>query len=172
MSRYYLSLGSNIDRYRHITAALEALAEKYGELQLSPVYESASVGFCGAPFLNSVVAIDSDLPLAVVAADLKQVEDDNDRQRGGEKFSARTLDIDILTCDQLVGEHAGIVLPREEILYNAYVLKPLADLAGEQLHPVRQMSYRQLWTQYDAAKQPLTAVVFHWRGRALPMPLV
>ncbi len=170
MSRYYLSLGSNIDRYRYITVALNALTERYGQLLLSPVYESESVGFCGAAFLNSVVAIESDRPLAEVAAELKQIEDDNGRQRGGEKFSARTLDIDILTCDQLVGEQSGILLPREEILYNAYVLKPLADIAGDQLHPVEQLSYRQLWERYDAAQQPLSAVPFEWRGSALPMP--
>lgn len=170
MSQLYLSLGSNIDRYSHLVAALDALAERYGQLQLSPVYESEAVGFCGAAFLNSVVAIESDRPLAEVAAELKQIEYDNGRRRGGEKFSARTLDIDILTCDQLVGEHGGILLPREEILYNAYVLKPLADLAGEQLHPLRKISYRQLWDSYDATQQPLSAVVFEWRGRPLPMP--
>lgn len=170
MSRYYLSLGSNINRYQNITAALDALTHHYGKLEISPVYESAAVGFAGDPFLNNVVAIDSDRGLPAVAAELKQIEADNGRLRDREKFSGRTLDIDILTCDGLVGLHAGITLPREEILYNAYVLKPLADIAGERCHPVVGVSYRQLWSDYDCAKQPLRAVPFRWHDRQLPTP--
>ena len=170
MSRLYLSLGSNINRYQNMTAALDALADHYGELLISPVYESAAVGFSGDAFLNNVVAIDTDLNLAAVAAQLKQIEADNGRLRNGEKFSGRTLDIDILSCDDWVGNFAGIELPREEILYNAYVLKPLADIAPLQCHPLVGRSYQQLWSEYDASRQPLRAVEFRWHQRLLPLP--
>ena len=50
MSRVYISIGSNIDRYRHVTSALDALADWFGELSVSPVYESESVGFEGSDF--------------------------------------------------------------------------------------------------------------------------
>jgi len=61
MALIYLSLGSNIERYRRITAALDALTESFGELQLSSVYESVSVGFEGDSFFNLVVGIQSPL---------------------------------------------------------------------------------------------------------------
>ena len=61
MALIYLSLGSNIERHRHITAALDALAESFGELQLSSVYESVSVGFEGDSFFSLVVGIQSSL---------------------------------------------------------------------------------------------------------------
>ncbi len=170
MSRYYLSLGSNTNRYLNLTAALDALQRNYGEIVLSPMYESASVGFVGDPFLNNVVAIQTDTPLPELAAQLKQIEADNGRVRNGEKFSGRTLDIDILTCDSCCGVFAGITLPREEILFNAYVLKPLADIAGDEIHPAVGQSYRQLWQAYNHASQPLQAVPFRWHAITLPMP--
>lgn len=170
MSRYYLSLGSNINRYLNLTAALDALQENYGEIVLSPMYESASVGFAGAHFLNNVVGIETQTALPELAAQLKQIEADNGRVRNGEKFSGRTLDIDILTCDNCCGVFAGITLPREEILFNAYVLKPLADIAGDEIHPAVGQSYRQLWQAYDHASQPLQAVPFRWHAITLPMP--
>ena len=54
MALIYLSLGSNIDRTLRICAALDALAENFGDLTLSSVYESDSVGFKGDNFYNLV----------------------------------------------------------------------------------------------------------------------
>ncbi len=61
MPRVWLGVGSNIERERHITAGLEALAGLCGELVLSGVYDSQAIGFAGQPFLNLVVGIDSGL---------------------------------------------------------------------------------------------------------------
>ena len=71
-----LSLGSNIDAKRNIRLALDALREKFGELALSPVYESEAVGFEGDNFLNLVVAATTDLDLTLVQEFLKHLEDD------------------------------------------------------------------------------------------------
>ncbi len=57
MALLYLSLGSNIQRHLHIGAALDSLAENFGELIISSVYESESVGFEGDSFYNLVVGI-------------------------------------------------------------------------------------------------------------------
>ena len=57
MALIYLSLGSNIDRHRRIMRRLDALAEGFGELSISSVYESESVGFEGDSFYNLVVGI-------------------------------------------------------------------------------------------------------------------
>ena len=63
-----------------------------------------------------------------------------------------------------MGQFSGVTLPREEILENAFVLCPLAELAPEVLHPVGQRSYRALWQAYDQASQPLSKVDFHVAG--------
>src|SRR5690606_19935199 len=96
MVTLYLSLGSNVAREFHICAALDALAERFGPLRISSVYESEAVGFAGEAFYNLVVGLETDLGLASLVAFLKQLEDANGRDRSQPKFSARTLDIDVL----------------------------------------------------------------------------
>ena len=155
MAQVYLSLGSNVDRRKHLGAALHALREVFGDLVLSPVYESESVGFNGDPFYNLVVGLQTGLSIAALQQVIKSIEDDNGRVRGGPRFSARTLDIDILTYDDRVGVFDGVALPRGEITKNAFVLRPLADIAGERKHPELGICYTTLWLQYDQSSQNL-----------------
>ena len=130
MPRVYLGVGSNIDRENNIRGALRALEERYGDIMVSPVYESAAVGFDGSPFYNLVVAIDTDKTVGMLAAELRAIEEAWGRDRRSPKFSSRTLDIDILTWGNACGEVDGVSLPRDEVLKYAFVLKPLADLVG------------------------------------------
>ncbi|WP_444912034.1 2-amino-4-hydroxy-6-hydroxymethyldihydropteridine diphosphokinase [Microbulbifer sp. PAAF003] len=162
MAQVYLSLGSNINRAQYIRAALDALTGRFGELQVSRVFESEAVGFQGDNFYNLVVGLQTDLPVGQLALCLRGIEDANGRLRSGPKFSARTLDIDILTYDHLTGTVDGVKLPRGEIVKNAFVLQPLAEIAPEVLHPVEQKTYRQLWDEYDQASQKLWPVEFIW----------
>jgi len=167
MTQVYLGLGSNIDRHKHITAALDALFDAFGELSLSSVFESEAVGFDGSPFFNMVVGLETDQSIARLSDRLKQIEDDNGRRRQGPKFASRTLDIDILIYGDWVGEYAGVSLPRDEITKNAFVLWPLAQIAPEREHPTLNKSYSQLWQAYDKERQKLWPVPFVWRGRKL-----
>lgn len=167
MTAIYLSLGSNVDRHKNITAALDALAALFGILQISSVYESKSVGFDGSNFFNLVVGADTGLSIAELSETLKRIEDENGRKRNGPKFSPRTLDIDILTYSDFVGNESGIELPRAEITKNAFVLLPLAEIAADTLHPQLQKSYRDLWADYDQASQSLWSIDFEWRGKKI-----
>lgn len=166
MPQVLLSLGSNIDRYRHLSAALDALQHAYGELLISPVYESEAVGFEGDHFLNLVVGLHTDLSVGALSGQLKAIEDCNGRQRGGPKFSARTLDIDILTYDDLVGCFDGVVLPRDEITQNAFVLKPMADIVPHGRHPSLQLTYAAMWQDYNRP-QKLWPVDFRWQEKLI-----
>ena len=169
MALIYLSLGSNIDRQRRITAALDELAESFGELLLSSVYESESVGFKGDSFYNLVVGIHSSLSVGQVSKILKSIEDQNGRDRSGPRFGPRSLDIDILTVDDRVGEIDGIKLPRGEVLKNAFVLLPLAEMAAHSQHPVTGQSYSHHLQQFDKDKQKLWPVEFIWRGENITL---
>ncbi|MBA4500934.1 2-amino-4-hydroxy-6-hydroxymethyldihydropteridine diphosphokinase [Marinobacterium marinum] len=166
MTRVYLGLGSNRERERYICAALDALAERFGKLCISSVYESESVGFKGSNFYNLVVGLDTGLGVAELSACLKGIEDDNGRDRTGPRFSARTLDIDILTYGDRKQPESGVQLPRDEILHNAFVLRPLAELAPDVCHPVLGDTYEVLWQQYEY-EQVLWPVDFEWRGRRI-----
>lgn len=166
MARVYISIGSNIDRVRYVTAALDALAGWFDELLISSVYESESVGFDGSPFYNLVVGVDTGLSVAELSARFKQLEADNGRRRDVPKFSPRTLDLDILTYDHEVGRVDGVELPRGEILKNAFVLLPLAEIAPTAVHPVCGRCYQTLWQAYDR-DQKLWPVDFTWHGRRI-----
>ena len=158
MSVVYLSLGSNVDQQKNICSALRSLKKAYPSLEFSSVYESESVGFSGANFYNLVARFETDNSLSDVHKHMRAIEDEHGRVRGEEKFSDRSLDIDILTYDQLVGDFDGLVLPRDEITKNAFVLLPLAELAGQVLHPALRVSYSQLWQQFEQEKQKLWTI--------------
>ncbi|QSP95949.1 2-amino-4-hydroxy-6-hydroxymethyldihydropteridine diphosphokinase [Marinobacter salinisoli] len=164
--RVYVGIGSNVDRERHLGVALDALADWFGALDLSAVYESEAVGSDGAPYLNMIAGFDTQWSVATLSRRFKALEDANGRCRDGTQAGVRTLDLDILTYGTCVGEVDGVKLPRSEILVNAFVLKPLAELAPDESHPVCQQSYRELWQAHDSGQQ-LWPVGFVWRGRQL-----
>lgn len=167
MAQVFLGLGSSIERERYIVAGLDALERLFGSFRMSSVYDSEAIGFEGQAFLNLVVGLDSDLSVAELSRALRFIEFEHGRPENATRFSARQLDIDILCYADLVGVVDGVVLPREEILENAFVLRPLAELAPDSRHPVTRMTYAQLWEAYDQSSQHLHPVDFTWRGRAI-----
>lgn len=158
MTQVFLGLGSNLEREKNIHAGLVALNNLFGELMISPIYESESVGFKGSHFYNLVVSVNTELTIAQLSAALKKIEDDNGRIRNSSKYSPRSLDIDILTYGNFVGIESGVELPRAEITENAFVLLPLAELAPADVHPVLQKNYAELWDNYDKNSQRLWQV--------------
>lgn len=158
MARIYISIGSNIDRERNIRAGVAELREAFANLQLSTVYESASVGFDGDAFYNLVAGADTDMSIEGVVDTLHGIEDRHGRTRSGPRFSSRTLDMDLLFYDDVIQNGDGYRLPREEILHNAFVLGPLAEIAPEQVHPETGRTCAAMWEAFDRGRQPLTAV--------------
>ena len=158
MATVFLSLGSNIDKKRNIRAGIDALEQRFGKVICSTTYESEAVGFDGDNFYNLVAQIETDEPVESVVSTLKQIEDEHGRTRSGPRFSSRTLDIDILLYDELIRDDDVVSIPRDEILKNAFVLRPLAELVGESRHPQTGESYRELWQRFDHASQSLWPV--------------
>jgi len=170
MNTVFLSLGSNIDRTKNITAALDSLGRLFGELRISSVYESESVGFSGDCFFNLVVGVKTELSLQELSIEVKKIEDQNGRLRTGPRFSSRTLDIDIITYGSLLGEFTGIELPRPELYYNAFVLWPMAELVPDIIDGKTGKTYKGLWeimTQENSQK--IWRVDFSWAGNCISL---
>lgn len=160
MARVYVSIGSNIEPARHVRLAVASLHEYFGKLDISSVYESEAVGFDGDNFYNLVIGLDTDMDVMKVNRLLHDIEDRYGRERAGPRFSARTIDLDLLMYDELVMSEGKLVLPREEILQNAFVLWPLSEIAAETLHPVEKQSFEVLWEKFDRTSQTLKPIEF------------
>jgi 2-amino-4-hydroxy-6-hydroxymethyldihydropteridine diphosphokinase len=158
MAKVYVSIGSNINRERNVKSALESLAKEYGDLEQSRTYETKAVGFDGDSFYNLVVAFETSQTPRQVSETLSEIEDQHGRDRSGGKFSSRSLDLDLLLYDDLVLDEPGLKLPRPEILEYAFVLKPLAEIAGNTKHPVTGFSFSAIWDQFDPTAQPMWPV--------------
>ncbi|NWC73279.1 2-amino-4-hydroxy-6-hydroxymethyldihydropteridine diphosphokinase [Pseudomonas sp. P7759] len=164
LTQVYLGLGSNIERESHLRAGLDALASFLTDLRCSAVFESQPVGIKSGPFFNLVVSAYTDLPLMELDRRLKFIEADNGRYAPDRK--GLPLDIDVLLYGDLVGNFDGLILPRAEILKNAFVLWPLSLMAPERVHPEVGKTLAELWrdAQID---QVLAPVGFEWRGQQL-----
>ena len=167
MVRAYISVGSNIDRERNVAAALDALSAALGELHLSSVFESASVGFEGDAFYNLVVGVDTAVTVGELAETLRGIEDAFGRLRGVPRFSSRPLDLDLLTYGDVVGAVQGVLLPRKQVTEDPFVLAPLAEIAGDDIHPATEHSYTDLWRHFEGDKGAVRPVDFVWGGRPI-----
>lgn len=160
----YLGLGSNIEREPHLRAGLDALAAFLTDVRCSAVFESQPVGIKSGPFFNLVVSAYTDLSLTELDRRLKSIEAENGRYAADRK--GLPLDIDVLLYGELVGDFDGLILPRAEILKNAFVLWPLSMMAPDRVHPEVGKTMADLWrdAQID---QVLAPVAFEWRGQQL-----
>jgi len=165
MSRVFVGVGSNIDREQSIRAGIAELRDRFGKLQLSPVYENPAVGFKGDSFYNLVVAFDTELAPTAIDGILHDIEQLHGRGRASGRFAPRTLDLDLLLYGDLVAVQESIRVPREDIDRYAFVLRPLADIAGEMRHPVTGRTFRQMWAEWTNAGE-LTPVELDWDERS------
>ncbi|NOQ35321.1 MAG: 2-amino-4-hydroxy-6-hydroxymethyldihydropteridine diphosphokinase [Methylococcaceae bacterium] len=145
----YISIGSNIEREKNTRSSLVALEKGFGKLVASSVYESEPVGFSGNAFYNLIVGFQSDLEVKAVAKQLRQIELDHGRTRDSQKFSARTLDLDLILYGDLIIHDGRLQIPRDEIERYAFVLEPLAEISPDLQHPVSKQRYSEMWAAFD-----------------------
>ncbi|MEE9333155.1 MAG: 2-amino-4-hydroxy-6-hydroxymethyldihydropteridine diphosphokinase [Granulosicoccaceae bacterium] len=150
MARVFLSIGSNIRPEAHFRLCALALANHFSDLTWSPIYRSAAVGMAGDDFLNAVVSARTNKTVEATHKLLKQIEDEHGRVRAANKFTSRTLDIDLLLYDDAVLGTSSLTLPSPDLTSAAYVLVPLVDLEPAGVHPLLNRTYQELL--YDLEK--------------------
>ena len=158
MALVYLGLGSNIEPESNLRLGIAELRRHYGELVISNTYQNAAVGFEGDDFLNLVVAFESDDEPLEIQHRIEAIHSMAGRQRGEEKFASRPLDIDLLLYGDLVIDEPPLRLPRSDVLEYGFVLRPLAEIAPELVHPITGRKMLDHWQECDTGGHPLTLV--------------
>lgn len=169
MPRVYIGVGSNHQRAYNIQAAVRELGACFGALTLSSVYESRAVGSAQGHFYNLVIGLNTTMPPAALRRHLHHIEQAYGRVRGGTSGGRFPLDLDLLLYGDYVGPVNDRFVPRPDIEQYAFVLCPLAEIAGEARHPQRGERYRTLWQRFDKQRQPLRRVPLTLDGVA-PLP--
>ena len=148
MSSVYVGVGSNIEKYKHVEAAIHELAGLGQSLRCSKIYECPSLGFEGESFFNLVVELQTSLSLDIFARTLRDIEIRWGRVAETEKFQDRTLDLDLILFDDVVRENPP-QLPRPDIYKYPFVIQPLYELCPERIIPGDGRSVRDIWLQAD-----------------------
>ncbi len=149
MTTGYISIGSNIEKEKNIPSSINALKKLFENIEVSSIYETEPVGFQGENFLNLIVKFESQLEAKQVAKLLRQIELEHGRTRNCQKFSARTLDLDLVLYGDQVISDGRLQIPRDEIEHYAFVLEPLAEIAGQMRHPVSHRTYAAMWNDFN-----------------------
>lgn len=125
MMKYFLSLGSNINAQKNLDFAQKELTKILQNTSSSSIHRTKAEGFEGDDFLNSVVCGETDLTFDELNIKLKLIEDESGRNRNTPKFSARTLDIDIVLQ---IDENEEILFESDEVEKYTFVSEPLKEL--------------------------------------------
>ena len=135
----YIGLGSNLgDSLQFLQNAVHEL-HSHTEITVttvSPIYQSKPQGPQDQPdYLNAVVEIETNLTPAALLLATQAIENNNQRQRNGQHWGARTLDLDILLYGEQVINTKNLTIPHPWICQRSFVIYPLHDIVGTLTFP-------------------------------------
>ena len=137
MINVYIGLGSNLATpIEQIKQAHHAIAAQpqITEIAFSSLYASPPMGPQDQPdYVNAVMRIETDLAALDLLRVLQQIENQFGRVRTGERWGARTLDLDVLLYGNEQINHPDLIVPHIGIAERAFVLYPLQEIAEANL---------------------------------------
>jgi 2-amino-4-hydroxy-6-hydroxymethyldihydropteridine diphosphokinase len=147
MNRIFLSLGSNLgDRSQNLKKGISLLEQLAGKAAaISSIYETEPWG-CDSDlnFYNQVIELFTPLRPLPLLETIHEIEEMCGRNRSAARYSARTLDIDILLYGESVLEFPDLVVPHPSLQERQFVLVPLTEIAPHVLHPIFNKDMEQL----------------------------
>jgi 2-amino-4-hydroxy-6-hydroxymethyldihydropteridine diphosphokinase len=147
MHQVFLGIGGNIGNKRLNFNKVHILIEKKigNIIGKSSIYETPPWGFLAEEdFWNQVLHINTDLSPEELMEQTFEIEMQFGRKRDAEYYVSREMDIDVLYFDDLCVENEVMIIPHPRIPQRLFVLIPLAEIAPAFIHPVLQLTNRQL----------------------------
>lgn len=128
-----LALGTNIEpREQYLKDALRKIEERNLKIKkLSSIYETlAWGGVADQNFLNMCIEIETSLEAYELLDTIQKIELELGRIRK-EHWGNRTIDIDIITFNNLVLNDDRLIVPHKYIHERNFVLAPLVEMYGD-----------------------------------------
>lgn len=147
MNVAYLILGGNIgNRLENLRQARHLINERAGAItKTSAIFVTAPWGNTDQPdFYNQALRIETKFPSDELLAELLKIEASAGRIRDGKKWAERSIDIDILFYNDEIINEPQLRIPHPHIAERRFVLAPLAQIAGEHIHPESHKSINAL----------------------------
>jgi len=149
--RYLIALGSNIRSHRHgsprsvVVAAADALAQECGApVALSPIIASAPLGPSARLYANACALVESDDSPREMLAICQRIESAFGRRRGGQRWNARVLDLDIVLWSGGIYADEALLVPHPRFPERPFVLGPAATIAPGWRDPLTGRSLAQM----------------------------
>ena len=137
----FLSLGTNQgNKLENLQKAINLIDDRVGGIQkISSVYQTPSWGFEGENFFNICIKVSTYQQPEVLLSSLLEIEQELGRLRSSEKgYQNRKIDIDILLFDDEIIFSKLLIVPHPKMLDRKFVLIPLAEIAPNELHPIKK----------------------------------
>lgn len=150
----YIGLGSNLgDRVAKLRESVVHLSRIIEITRASKLYVHAPLGYVSDDaFINAVVEGRTTLKPLDLLANLQKIERAMGRRRGIQ-YGPRPIDLDILFYGTVQIESIELTIPHPRLVERAFVLKPLAEIAPNLMHPVLYYTVTQLLANVDDADQ-------------------
>jgi 2-amino-4-hydroxy-6-hydroxymethyldihydropteridine diphosphokinase len=146
--RVWIGLGSNLgDRSSNLAAAQRSIVLQDCRLiSVSSIYESAPWGYeSGNMFYNQCLVLETDLSPEAMLRMLQKIESEMGRVQSTGGYADRIIDLDLLFFDDLVMHTDDLVLPHPKLEERMFVLRPLAEIAPQKIHPVTGLTVSELF---------------------------
>ena len=161
MHKVYLSLGSNLgNRKLNLSNAITHLSDSGIIIDswndddqqskcISSVYEtehwSENLNEENYPnYFNIACRVQTLLDPNTLLKKIKSIEKKIGRNLKNTKNSPREIDIDILFFDDIVMDEKNLIIPHPRLIFRAFVLIPLFEIAPDFVHPIKQNSVNEL----------------------------
>ncbi len=152
----HFSLGSDLEPRRHLTRALTAFREKFGDPRVSSIYKTSPVGSGRrAVFWNLVVEIETALSPAALRDWAHSLEKREGRKKGADKNAPRALDVDLVDWRGKAIASRRHPLPHPDVRDKAHTLFPFLEIAPGWTDPVTGLTLVELAARFKDKSQTL-----------------